>query len=464
MKCVASSTLRSAVTTLLVAAAVSISPKVLAQTTYQNDGFVDGTAAGFQGGFVPGEIAAACFTPPAGDYPIRLQRMQFLFGGDRIGATLFQTIKVWTRGGDGAPPSNLVVSQEEIEITSANDAFSEFDLTQFSLLVTEPFCVGIEFSNAGLPSVARDDDGSNARPGNNWIYASDGLGGFAWNQSILFGVQGDWIIRVIGSPTGGGGGTPDTGTPDTGTPDTGTPDTGTPDTGTPDAGTPDAGTPDAGNLTPVIFSVEQQGASPNEDIIVLVEGQHLLESYRYRVGGASLDEVIANPNGQTVEGILFASDNPGPGTYDLEIRGDFPGSIVDERDAITIEPLPPQLSGITPTTLTLGTDQPVTITGSSLVGPITLLVGGQAVPGAVALNEQLVTATIPGNLLSAPGAYPVLLTNAYGTAAPLSITAVAAAAEPVPVASGCSASPASRGAYGLFGLLVLGLLVRRRRA
>lgn len=461
MKCVASSTLRAAGVSLLAAAALLVASPALAQTTYQNDGFVDGTAAGFQGGFIPGEMAAACFTPPPGDYPIRLQRMQFLFGGDRIGATVFQTMKVWTRGGDGAPPSNLVVSQEEVEVTAANDAFSEFDLTQFSLLVTEPFCVGIEFSNAGLPSVARDDDGSNARPGNNWIYASDGLGGFAWNQSILFGVQGDWIIRVIGTPSGGGTGNPDTGTPDTGTPDTGTPDAGTP---TPDTGTPDAGTPDAGNATPVIFNVEQQGASPEEDIIVLIEGQNLRDSYRYRVGSASLDDIIANPNGQLVEGILFADDNPGPGTYDLEIRGDFPGTSVDERDAITIEPNPPQLSSITPTSLTLGSDQPVTITGTSLVGPITLLVGGQAVPGAVALNEQLITATIPGNLLSAPGAYPVLVTNAYGTAAPLTITAVEAPAEPAPLSSGCVATPTAPRSVAPLALLLLGLLVRRRRA
>jgi len=60
--------------------------------------------------------------------------------------------------------------------------------------VNGPFRVGVQFSAAGAPSVARDHDGT--VPGRNFIYTDTP----AWVDSTTQGVTGDWIIRasVIG--------------------------------------------------------------------------------------------------------------------------------------------------------------------------------------------------------------------------------------------------------------------------
>ena len=183
-------------------------PSSASAETYQNDGFVDNTAVGFQAGFAVGEIAAACFTPPESDYPIRLRAIQLLYGGDRAGATIFNTMKVWGSGGAGQAPGDILVSEPDVELISSTTELNEFDLTSYDITVTGPFCVGVEFANnGGLPSVARDDDGT-INAGNNWIFAVDPLSGdpLGWFQSDFFGLTGDWIIRAIGDPGSGGGG------------------------------------------------------------------------------------------------------------------------------------------------------------------------------------------------------------------------------------------------------------------
>ena len=53
-----------------------------------------------------------------------------------------------------------------------------------------PFRVGIELNNAGVPSVAREHDGT--VPGRNFIYNDSP----AWVDSTTQGVTGDWIIRA----------------------------------------------------------------------------------------------------------------------------------------------------------------------------------------------------------------------------------------------------------------------------
>ena len=54
-----------------------------------------------------------------------------------------------------------------------------------------PFRVGLEFTHAGLPSVARDDDG--IVPDRNFIDEST----LGWVESSTLGLTGDWIIRAV---------------------------------------------------------------------------------------------------------------------------------------------------------------------------------------------------------------------------------------------------------------------------
>lgn len=201
----------------------------------QNDGFMSGQAAGFQGGFVSGEIGAVRLDPPTAD-PVQILEVKLLFGGAT--STQNVTLQIWNEVGGASP--GAMIHQADYTLTGANDAFSSIDLSGDNLFVTGSFRVGILFQHAGFPSIARDDDGT-IRPTHNFIMAQ----GFGWAQSNLFGLTGDWVIRATiddGMST-----TPDAGVPDAmPAPDASPPDAGNPG---PDAGeTPDANEPgpDAG--------------------------------------------------------------------------------------------------------------------------------------------------------------------------------------------------------------------------
>lgn len=58
-----------------------------------------------------------------------------------------------------------------------------------------PFRVGIELQHAGLPSVARDADGTIA-PSRNFALL-DGLG---WVESSTLAIAGDWLLRAVVGP------------------------------------------------------------------------------------------------------------------------------------------------------------------------------------------------------------------------------------------------------------------------
>ncbi len=164
----------------------------------QNDGWLDNTAAGFQGGFVSGEIGAVSFVPDAQDLPVRLQKIKFLFGGDNEGATYAARIKVWAETTEGAASPGPLVFDEEFEITSSTQAFNEVDFSSSNLTFEGPFRVGIEAGHNGFPNIARDNDG-NTFPGRNWIFEVN----LGWARSLDFLVQGDWIIRAEVIAAGG---------------------------------------------------------------------------------------------------------------------------------------------------------------------------------------------------------------------------------------------------------------------
>lgn len=289
---------------------------------YLNDGFTDGGIAGFQAGFVSGEMGASCFSEPDNRYPVRISAIRFLFGDDvGDGSSRFMGVKIFGAGGNGSAPTNLLQDIEDVEAISSNTGFNELDVSSLGISVSGPWCVAIVFQHSGTPSIARDADGT-INAGNNWIYGSDLLGGFAWARSADYGVSGDWIIRTIGNPSGGGG-TPDVGPADTGVRDTGPADTGSDapqeagreDTGPP----PDAAQQDAAQSRVAIVSVNPRSAVAGETVSMQLAGSGFESTFQYRIGPALLSNVQV-PDSAVVTGTLDTSQLD-PGTYDVLVNG-----------------------------------------------------------------------------------------------------------------------------------------------
>jgi hypothetical protein len=173
--------------TSLVATA-RVGPLAAQETILQNDGYVDGQSVGFQAGFIASEMAASRFLP-TGSSPWRVNRVRFLFGG----ATTTQTIRlhIWEDGAGTTNPGTQRFASDYV-VTGSNTAMQEIDLTANNVLVNGQFRAAIEFQHNGLPSVARDGDGT-IQPTKNFIFTPSGGG---WFQSSAVGVTGDWIIRA----------------------------------------------------------------------------------------------------------------------------------------------------------------------------------------------------------------------------------------------------------------------------
>jgi MYXO-CTERM domain-containing protein len=195
-----------------------------AQVTLQNDGFAGSGQAGVQAGFTAGEIAASRFVPPTPG--VKLLRVILFFGGATSQQTV--TLHVWDDA-TGANTPGTELHTADYQVTGSDTALQQIDLTADNITVVNGFRVGIEFQHAGVPSVARDNDGTIAAD-RNFIMAS----GLGWQRSQTLGLTGDWIVRAV---VAGAGPTPDAGV----TPDAAP---GGPDAG---AGGPDAGTGGACN-------------------------------------------------------------------------------------------------------------------------------------------------------------------------------------------------------------------------
>lgn len=179
----------------IVILALSGSAALAQESILQNDGFVDGQPVGFQSGFVAGEAGAARLVP-TGTFPQQLGAVRFLFGG--AAGTRTVTLRVWDDDLVSAAPGVELFSGD-FQVTAADNALQEIDLSGEGVLVDGPFRVGIEFQHSGLPSIARDSDGITA--GRNFIEAL----GIGWVDAATLGVTGDWVIRgVMSTPAGVG--------------------------------------------------------------------------------------------------------------------------------------------------------------------------------------------------------------------------------------------------------------------
>ena len=150
------------------------------------DGFVPGDAAVFQEGFSAGEIAAtrqitefAC--------PCYLDSVDLLYGGSTETRTI--TLKVWADSGGLAPGSQIHSSDLSI---AGLPSIQRLDLSSLHLVVPQSFRIGILFLDSGLPSIARDDDGTLTADRNFLLLTGPG-----WTGSGTMGIAGDWILRGV---------------------------------------------------------------------------------------------------------------------------------------------------------------------------------------------------------------------------------------------------------------------------
>jgi hypothetical protein len=118
-------------------------------------------------------------------------QIALLFGG--AAGTQDVGVLVWDDP-TGALDPGVPIFDGTATLTGSNQNVQQIDLSSQNVFVSGPFRVGIEFMHSGLPSIARDDDGT-IDVNNNFIEA-DFLGTFVWFRSADLGVSGDWIIRA----------------------------------------------------------------------------------------------------------------------------------------------------------------------------------------------------------------------------------------------------------------------------
>jgi hypothetical protein len=132
-------------------------------------------------------MAASRLVPP-GLCPCPVSRVRFLFGG--TGGAQTVTLRLWDDGAGTTEPGAELFSGE-FALTALDDGLQEIDLSGEDLVIDGPVRVGLEFSQGGLPSIARDEDGITVQ--HNFIEVA----GLGWVESASQGVTGDWILRLV---------------------------------------------------------------------------------------------------------------------------------------------------------------------------------------------------------------------------------------------------------------------------
>lgn len=154
-----------------------------------NDGWTPGAQAGVQSGFVVGEIAASSLSGGCAA-PI-LQAVRLYFGGATTQRAI--SLRIYDDSAGQTIPGAPIFS-DVFQLTGSNTDLSEINLSASAIVLPSRFRVGVQFTEAGVPSVARDADGT-INASRNFVFADVG-GGPTWLQSQALGVTGDWIIRA----------------------------------------------------------------------------------------------------------------------------------------------------------------------------------------------------------------------------------------------------------------------------
>jgi len=173
-----------------VAAIVALAAHAASAVELANDGYVENGSAAFQAGFVGGEIGAVRLVPDQG--PVTVERVRLLFGGDAVSRDV--VLHIWDDSAEALEPGAELYSGIH-SVTGFDTALQEINLSGESIVVTGPFRVGIEFVAAGLPSIARDDDGT-IDASRNFVFVS----GPGWTGAQSAGLVGDWVIRAVVVP------------------------------------------------------------------------------------------------------------------------------------------------------------------------------------------------------------------------------------------------------------------------
>ncbi len=264
-----------------------------------NDGFEDGDVAGFQGGFVQNDCWGSIYVPDPSDYPFTLEKVRMLVGGST--ASYIYTIHFYEFPGTTWDAS-ASMGGEGVYITGSNESFNDVTVSELKLELPaiESGNVGVAVcleEHSGFPAIARDTDGTISSD-LNWIYDTN-TG--SWWRSSVFGLAGDWIMRLCIQGSGvtdegcaDGGGTGDGGATDGGSADGGSAgdggatDGGSADGGSADGGSPDGGSPDGGADELLLMSITPDSVTVGEAADVVLLGQGFDVGTDARIGGISL--------------------------------------------------------------------------------------------------------------------------------------------------------------------------------
>jgi len=193
----------------LILAMTLFSTTALAQTTLKNDTYSGGSASlAVQAGFGAGESFAALFKPPK--YPFTIQKVQALIAPKPGGSSSTKTFNL-TIYQDASPALTPGTKKYDkpIQVTSSASAISQTDITKDNIQITAGYIrISYRQLHKGTPSIVRDKGPLKAKT--NLIHGDVGTGSKAWYWTGSLFLQGNWIIRVIG--TAGGTVTPDSGT------------------------------------------------------------------------------------------------------------------------------------------------------------------------------------------------------------------------------------------------------------
>lgn len=169
-----------------IAVAAALAPRAARAAELANDGYTEGGSAGFQSGFVAGEIAAARLVGAA--CPARIRTLRFLFGGSAT--TRSAVLHIWDDSAQTLAPGEELFATA-FQLIPSDTSFQQLDISISGVEVCGTFRVGIEFSGSGAPSVARDTDGT-INTTRNFVLGS----GLGWATASSLGITGDWVIRA----------------------------------------------------------------------------------------------------------------------------------------------------------------------------------------------------------------------------------------------------------------------------